>query len=71
VPPKICGVAFVGYDLPINSTDLTMQLIHDKSVLVAPGDVFGMDGYFRVGYGSRRLLPGLKRIGEKLAELGA
>jgi hypothetical protein len=71
VPPQICGVAFVGYDLPINSTDLTLQLIHDKSVLVAPGDVFGMDGYFRVGYGSRKLLPGLKRIGETLAELGA
>jgi aspartate/methionine/tyrosine aminotransferase len=71
VPPEICGVAFVGYDLPVNSTDLIMQLIHDKSVLVAPGDVFGMDGYFRVGYGSRRLLPGLARIGEKLAELSA
>lgn len=71
VPPRICGVAFVGYDLPVNSTDLIMQLIHNNSVLVAPGDVFGMDGYFRVGYGSRKLLPGLKRIGERLVELGA
>lgn len=69
VPPRICGVAFVGYGLPINSTDLIMQLVREKSVLVAPGDVFGMDGYFRVGYGSRKLLPGLTRIGEKLTEL--
>jgi aspartate/methionine/tyrosine aminotransferase len=71
VPPKICGVSFVGYDLPINSTDLIMQLIHHESVLVAPGDVFGMDGYFRVGYGSSRLQPGLKRISERLESIGA
>jgi aspartate/methionine/tyrosine aminotransferase len=51
VEPHAGAVAYVRYDLPINSTDLMRRLLTDKSVLVVPGDHFGMDHYLRIGYG--------------------
>ncbi len=51
VEPRAGAIAYVHYDLPINSTSLILKLLHDKSVLVVPGDHFGMDRYLRIGYG--------------------
>jgi hypothetical protein len=51
VEPRAGAIAYVHYDLPINSTDLIQRLLHEKSVLVVPGDHFGMDHYLRIGYG--------------------
>jgi aspartate/methionine/tyrosine aminotransferase len=69
VPPKIGGVTFVGYDLAINSTELTMKLIHEQSVLIPPGEACGLDGYMRIGYGSKKLPAALERVSKTLAEL--
>jgi aspartate/methionine/tyrosine aminotransferase len=49
--PHAGAIAYVHYDLPINSTELIRRLLHEKSVLVVPGDHFGMDRYLRIGYG--------------------
>jgi len=51
VEPRAGAIAYVHYDLQINSTELIRMLLHEKSVLVVPGDHFGMDHYLRVGYG--------------------
>jgi aspartate/methionine/tyrosine aminotransferase len=69
VPPKIGGVAFVGYHLQINSTELVMKLLHEQSVLVVPGDAFGIDYHLRIGYGHPRLADGLARIDATLDSL--
>ena len=71
VPPRIGGVTFVGYELPINSTELSMKLIHEQSVLIPPGEACGLDGYMRIGYGSKKLPAALARIGTVLSELRA
>jgi aspartate/methionine/tyrosine aminotransferase len=69
VPPRIGGVAFVGYDLPMGSTDLVMRLLQGHSVLVVPGDAFGLDGHLRIGYGHPRLLDGLSLINQTVEDL--
>ena len=51
VEPRAGAIAYVYYDLQINSTELIRRLLHEKSVLVVPGDHFGMDHYLRIGYG--------------------
>jgi aspartate/methionine/tyrosine aminotransferase len=52
VEPKAGAIAYVRYDLPINSTVLMDRLLKEKSVLVVPGDHFGMDSFLRIGYGA-------------------
>jgi aspartate/methionine/tyrosine aminotransferase len=42
---------YVRYDHAINSTLLVNRLREEHSVLVVPGDHFGMDGYLRLGFG--------------------
>ena len=51
VEPKAGAIAYVRYDLSVNSTVLIERLLREKSVLVVPGDHFGMDRYLRIGYG--------------------
>lgn len=59
------GMAFLKYRLPINSTELAHEFRNELSVLILPGDVYGLDGYFRVGIGepTEHLQEGLSRIG--------
>jgi aspartate/methionine/tyrosine aminotransferase len=68
IPPRAGGMAFVRYLCDINSTQLVHVLREKHGVLLCPGDVYGMDGYFRVGIGSPRehLEPGLERISNYL-----
>jgi len=70
VPPKAGGMAFMHYDLEINSTELADWLRTDKSVFILAGDCYGMDRYFRVGVGAEReyLIAGLARIRDALRE---
>jgi aspartate/methionine/tyrosine aminotransferase len=50
--PEAGGMLFVRYgDVP-NSTDLAERMRVNHSVLVVPGDHFGMDGFLRIGIGS-------------------
>ncbi|NIM91784.1 MAG: aminotransferase class I/II-fold pyridoxal phosphate-dependent enzyme [Candidatus Aminicenantes bacterium] len=71
VPPRAGAIAFVRYNLGINSTELVNKLIHEKSVLVVPGDHFEMDHYLRIGFGEKekKLLEALELIGETLDEM--
>ncbi len=62
---------YLRYSQPISSTEIAERLLREKSVLVVPGDHFGMDGWLRIGFGSEteQLEAGLIRIQELLASL--
>ena len=71
--PRAGAVAFFRYDLSIGSTDLAEQLLAEQSVLIVPGDQFGIDHHFRIGYGytSPPLAPGLERVSRVIDQLAA
>lgn len=73
VPPTAGAIAYLRYALNINSSDLAERLRREKSVLIVPGDQFGMDGYIRIGMGDDKayFTGGLNRIDELLRELKA
>ena len=62
----------LSYDSEINSSELAELLRTRKSMLVVPGDHFGMDGWIRVGFGddTETLIAGLDRLDEMLEEIG-
>jgi hypothetical protein len=72
VPPKAGGMAFVGYSMDINSTDFVHKLRLEQSVLIVPGDCYGMDGYLRFGIGSNQdyLSEGLGLVTACIKSLG-
>ncbi len=72
VPPRAGAIGYPRYSWPIGSTRLIERLRDEQSVLVVPGDQFGMDGFLRIGLGNERhdLKGGLDRIGRVLASLG-
>ena len=69
--PHAGAIAYLRYRLDINSTTLVEKLLDEQSVLIVPGDCFGMDHYLRIGYGveAAYLRAGLDRIHQTLAEL--
>jgi hypothetical protein len=71
VPPTAGAICYVKYNLKINSWKLAERLRTEKSVMIVPGDHFGMDGYMRIGTGPPKdyLLAGLNRVDELLREL--
>lgn len=71
IPPQAAAIAFLRYDLEINSTELVERLIHEKSVLIMPGDHFGLDGYLRISFGMPEayLKEGLARIYQLIAAM--
>jgi aspartate/methionine/tyrosine aminotransferase len=71
VPPRAAAIAYLRYNLAVNSTDLANRLIREKSVLIVPGDHFGMDQFIRVSYGLPEdyLMKGLERIQHLVAGL--
>jgi len=71
VPPEAAAIAFARYHLDVNSTELVERLTREKSVLIVPGDHFGMDHYLRISYGLPEdyLREGLDRIHELIVEL--
>lgn len=70
VPPEAGAIVYVRYHAPVNSTELTTRLRVEQSVLIVPGDHFGMDGYLRIGYGSElhSVQEGLARLDSLLTE---
>jgi aspartate/methionine/tyrosine aminotransferase len=70
VPPDAGAIVYVRYHHALNSTVLVNRLRERKSVLIVPGDHFGMDGYLRIGYGEPPdyLRRGLNRLRDLLAE---
>ncbi len=52
VRPKAGAIAFIKYMFKLNSSELAQGIREDRSLLVVPGDHFGVDGYLRIGFGS-------------------
>ncbi len=73
IPPAAGAICWVRYNLKINSWELAERLRKEKSVMIVPGDHFGMDGYMRIGTGppTDYLLAGLNRVDELLNQLKA
>jgi aspartate/methionine/tyrosine aminotransferase len=71
IRPVAGAIAFIAYDLPIASSDLVDRIRLDQSVLVVPGEQFGMGKYLRIGFGSDMdyTLKGLERVGETLRQI--
>lgn len=72
MPPRAGAIVYPRYSWPINSTRLVERLRDERSVLVVPGDQFGMDGYLRIGLGNEpeELKAGLKQMDAVLESLG-
>ena len=70
-PPDAAAIVFARYNLPINSTELSERLRLEKSVLIVPGDHFGMDHFLRISFGLPHdyLQAGLDRMRDLIAEL--
>jgi aspartate/methionine/tyrosine aminotransferase len=68
VPPQAAAIAFVRYNLEVNSSEMVKRLIHDRSTLVVPGDHFGLDQHLRISYGLAEdyINEGLDRIYQTL-----
>lgn len=71
IPPAAGAMAFVGYDWPINSSDLIEKVRNEASVMLVAGDWYGMDHYIRFGYGTKEteLKAALDRINPIFASL--
>jgi aspartate/methionine/tyrosine aminotransferase len=69
--PVAGAIAYFEYDFPINSTDLIYRLMKEKSVLLVPGDQFGLDKGIRVGFGYdiQKTLKGLAMMEELIRKL--
>jgi aspartate/methionine/tyrosine aminotransferase len=72
-PPEAGAIAFVRYNLAMNSTVLADRIRTEKDVLVVPGDHFGIDHHFRISFGlpHDKLIPALNRIHDLIQGLGA
>jgi aspartate/methionine/tyrosine aminotransferase len=72
VPPGAAAIAFVRYGLEIGSLDLVERLIREKSVLIVPGEHFGVEQHVRISFGppSDYLRGGLQRVGELIETFG-
>ena len=70
-PPEASAIAFVRYNLDINSTELSERLCKEKSVYIVPGDHFGIDHHVRISFGLPHdyLVPALDRIHELIMDL--
>jgi len=63
-PPAAGGMAFLRYNLPMNSRDFCEQLRLEEGVFLCAGDWYHMEHYLRIGIGSEKefLQAGLARI---------
>ncbi len=71
VPPAAGAIAWVGYNAPWPADSIVELLRTKKDVLLVPGSQFGMDKFFRIGFGgeAEHLTHGLERFAELLHEL--
>ena len=71
-PPDAGAIVYARYRHAINSTELATRLREEKSVLIVPGDHFGMDHHLRLGFGDdeKYLREGLARLGAGIADCG-
>ncbi|MFP5378330.1 MAG: aminotransferase class I/II-fold pyridoxal phosphate-dependent enzyme, partial [Vicinamibacteria bacterium] len=71
IRPDAGAILYARYHYRINSTRLVEELRDSRSVLIVPGDHFGMDGYLRLGYGEPPdyLRAGLDRLHDLLSTI--
>jgi len=71
--PDAAAIAFMRYSLNVNSTQLVDRLREEQSVLIVPGDHFGVDRCLRISFGLPEdyLSAGLDRIHSLLTRLAA
>ncbi len=71
VAPQAAAIAFVRHHLDIASLDLVTRLIEEKSVLIVPGEHFGVESHVRISFGPPPdyVGAGLARIEELIREL--
>jgi aspartate/methionine/tyrosine aminotransferase len=72
VPPAAGAIAYLRYRHAMNSSELMKRCIQEQSLLIVPGDHFGMDGFIRLNYGvpADHLREGLERLDRTLASVG-
>lgn len=51
IRPVAGAIAFTDVDLPIATADLVERIRTERSVLLVPGEMFGLDGGIRFGFG--------------------
>jgi aspartate/methionine/tyrosine aminotransferase len=70
VAPQASALSFVRYDLPMGSTQFADELRRDQSVLVVPGDAFGLDKHLRIQYAlpSDYVRNGYQRLNQFVAD---
>jgi aspartate/methionine/tyrosine aminotransferase len=54
VPPRAGAIAFLRQGFKVPSALLADRLLREQSVLIVPGEQFGMEGFLRVGFGYDR-----------------
>ena len=69
--PDAGAMLYLRYSQAVNSSELAERLRREKSVLLVPGDHFGMDGWLRIGFGgeTEHVAEGLRRVQEVLGAL--
>ncbi len=72
-PPNASALSFVHFNLPVGSTNFAHLLRRQKSVLVVPGDFFGLDNHIRVSSAlpNNYLSEGLERMIKLVDEIRA
>jgi aspartate/methionine/tyrosine aminotransferase len=67
--PVAGAIAFAEVDLPVSSRKFVEQVRKDRSVLLVPGEMFGIDNGIRIGFGYdvEGLLKGLSLVGDSLS----
>lgn len=68
--PEAGAIATVRYDLPIDSVSLFEKILHQQSVLITPGEHFGIGKFMRIGFGYDldKTMQGLARMDKVLGE---
>ena len=71
VAPQAAAIALVRHHLDLPSLELVERLIHEKSVLIVPGEHFGVERHLRISFGPPEdyVTTGLARIGELIGDL--
>jgi len=71
VPPVAGAIAYIRYRHNINSSQLMERLIKEQSLLIVPGDHFGMGHFIRLNYGvsADHLRTGLARLDQTLSSV--
>ncbi len=69
IRPKAGAIAYVEYDRPVASRELVDRIRTEHGVLLVPGDMFGVGGGFRIGFGYdvEHMMKGLERVALALA----